>query len=248
MKCLIVDDEELSRISLRNLISRYCSFLNIIGEASNMKDGVELINKLKPEILFLDIQMPNGNGFKLLDQLETRNIKVIFVSAHEEYALKAIKYSALEYLLKPVNPIDLIRVVEKIKQINTSLIPVQIEILNQYNNNFKKSDRLVLSTLEEYIILNIKDIIYCKADGNYTHFFVKDMSKVHIVSQKLGEYEKLMDPNIFFRIHKSYIVNIFHILRILKKEGGDVCMSDGTIIPISNRKKEAFYKIIKSIK
>jgi two-component system LytT family response regulator len=241
IQAVIVEDEKKSRELLEKLVEKNCPEVSVAGMADSVESGVALIRKLKPHLVFLDIEMPDGSGFDLLKALPDLSFEVIFTTASDRYAINAIKYSALDYLLKPIDSEELKAAVHKISAKNKDVS--NIENLKFLLQNFRKNDeqytRITLPTGNAYEIINVKDIIRCEADGNYTNFFLADKRKM-IVTMGLKHYEDLLPPNDFFRIHNHHLVNVSHVARVLKEDGGYAVMSDGSKIEISRRKKDSF--------
>lgn len=238
MKAIIVDDEKASRDTMVGLLSRYCNNIEVIGQAEGYANGLEVIRANKPDIVFLDIQMPDGSGFKLLEDLGEIHFEVIFTTAYDQYAIKAIKYSALDYLLKPVIPDDLINAVNKAEQKkNLGQMSQNIKILLENISQQNEPRKIVLSTAEKMHIVDINDIIRCESDDYYTRFFFKE-GKPLLISKTLKENEELLGEKFFIRPHKSHLVNIKYIKGFLKNDGGYIEMSDGTKVPVSRRKRE----------
>jgi two-component system, LytTR family, response regulator len=223
------------------MIQKSCPELEIIGHASDVPQGVELIRSLKPDLVFLDISMPNGTGFEVLEQVSDLHFELIFATASDQHALKAIKYSACDYLLKPIDADELKAAVDKVvkkKKSNSGMDNLQflIEHLKRTDENYQK---ITLPTGNAYEIVNIKDIIRCEADGSYTTFYLGDKRKL-VISAGLKHYEELLPEVDFIRVHHHHLINMNHVLRFLKEDGGYAIMSDGSKIEISRRKKEAF--------
>lgn len=248
ISAVIVEDEKKSRELLEKLIQKNCPRIQILGLAESVEKGVELIRREKPRLVFLDIEMPDGSGFDLLKQLQDCEFDVIFTTASDKYAINAIKYSALDYLLKPIDIEELKSAVQKIAEKDKNLS--QMDNLKFLLQNFRKNDeqysRITLPTGHAYEIVNVKDIIRCEADGNYTNFFLVDKRKM-VVTMGLKHYEDLLPPNDFFRIHNQHLVNVYHVTRILKEDGGYAVMSDGSKIEISRRKKDSFLERIHNL-
>jgi two-component system LytT family response regulator len=246
IKCLIVDDESKAREILVEMLRLYCSDVLVIGQAHNVNTAHNLIEELKPDLVLLDIKMPDGSGFDLLNRFASIDFKVIFITAHEEYAIKAFRFSALDYLLKPIDPSDLIQAIEKIA---TPQEPVNInEQFQAFKENFNKEGnqqdkRIVLKTWENIYIINLKDVIRCQADKNYTYFYFTNREKV-IVSRTLKEYEDILTEYGFMRVHRSHLVNLNYIERFDKSEGGYVFTIDGSKLEVSHRKKDALLEYI----
>jgi len=246
IKAIIIDDEKTSRDTLSGLLKRYCKNVEVIAEAEGYETGLDVLKKQKPDVIFLDIQMPDGSGFKLLEDLDNINFEVIFATAFDQFAIKAIKYSALDYLLKPINPEDLINSIEKLEQKiqkgydNTSMK----FLLNTVKNpNFDTQKKIALSTSEGIHIVDIDNIIRCESDDYYTRFFLKD-GKVIMISKTLKENEELLSDYNFIRTHKSHLINLKYVKSYLRMDGGSIIMTDGSNIPVSRRKREQILDII----
>lgn len=240
LKAIIIDDERASRETLSGLLKRYCPQVDVIAEAYNLESGKEVLNSYNADVVFLDIQMPDGSGFKLLEEIENINFEVIFTTAYDQYAIKAIKYSALDYLLKPILPEDLVLALKKLDKKNTDSPKTnQEETIKTLIDNYRSPQmkKIVLSTSKGMHIIEVDDIIRCESEDYYTRFFLKD-GKMIMVSKTLKENEELLGDNDFIRPHKSHLVNIKHIKGYLKEDGGSLLMNDGSIIPVSRRKRE----------
>jgi len=245
-KVLIIDDEKRTRDLIAKMIETFGFDLTVISEGETMDTAIKAIQNHQPDILFIDIQMPDGTGFDVLKQLENISFEVIFITAHEEFAIQAIKFSALDYLLKPVDPLELKEAVEKaIKAVNTKKIDNQIDALqNNILPNQKK--RLVLKTHESVFIVELHDIIRCEADKNYTSFILNGGKKI-VVSKTLKYYETLLVGHNFMRVQQSHLINIDFIESYDKANGGFVIMKDGSEVPLSSAKREAFFNILENL-
>lgn len=241
VKALVIDDERRSRDTLAGMLAKYCANeIELVGEADGMRTGIEAIRKLGPEVVFLDIQMPDGSGFKLLESLDDINFEVVFTTAFDQYAIKAIRYSALDYLLKPIVPAELRNAVAKVSQKKADgTINKHIRVLleNMKESTTQSTKRIVLSTAEGMHVIDIRDIIRCESDDYYTRFFLKDRKPI-MVSKTLKEHEELLSEFGFLRPHKSHLVNIRYIKSFIKTDGGYILLQDGTTIPVSRRKRE----------
>lgn len=238
---VIIEDEKKSLEMLAAIIKNNCPELEVVGAASGVNEGVELIRNKKPELVFLDISMPDGSGFDLLERVADAKFDLIFATASDQHAIRAIKYSACDYLLKPIDIDELKAAVDKIVKKkdaspNMENLKFLIQHLKRADENFQK---ITLPTGNAYEIVNVKDIIRCEADGSYTTFFLSDKRKL-MVSVGLKHYEELLPENEFIRVHHHHLINMNHVVRFLKEDGGYAVMSDGTKIEISRRKKEAF--------
>jgi two-component system, LytTR family, response regulator len=241
---VIIDDEPKARETIIKILMHAGLDHEITGEAGSVAAGYDLINRKKPDLVLLDINLPDGSGFELLNSFDSISFHVIFITAHLEYAIKAFKFSALDYILKPFKSSDLVEAVEKARnKIITEKSEVKFRTLL---SNFDKLRKIVLRTAESLHVINIKDIIRLEADVNYTMFFLVG-SKKHMVSKTLKEFEEMLEDSGFFRTHQSHLVNIDHIQRYDKADGGHLVMDDQSIVPISSRKKEALFRIFEDI-
>jgi len=245
MKAVIVDDMPLAIESLQAELKEHLPDIEIMDTANSVVSGAKLIKKLKPELVFLDIEMPDGLGFDLIDLLDEPYPNIIFVTGSNEYAIKAFRYSAIDYILKPAEPELLIEAVEKVK-FKTGLTNNQLDIAKGSMNN-DETTQLALNTQDELRIVEIKDIIRCEADSNYTSFFFNDNSKM-IVTKSLKEYDKILGPIGFIRSHQSHLVNTAYIESFQKSDGGYLLLSDNKMIPVSVRKRSEVMEALKSIK
>jgi len=241
IRTIIIEDEQKSREMLAAIVEKNCPDLSVVGLAKNVKEGVEMIQNLKPELVFLDISMPDGSGFDLLEQVTGHKFDLIFATASDAHAIKAIKYSACDYLLKPIDMEELqvavARVVKKKNAIpNMENLQFLIQHLKRSDEHFQK---ITLPTGNAYEIVNVKDIVRCEADGSYTTFYLSDKRKL-MISAGLKHYEELLPEKDFIRVHHHHLINMNHVIRFLKEDGGYAIMSDGSKIEISRRKKETF--------
>lgn len=246
MKLLIIDDEKRTREMIAKMVDSFELGIECFPIGENVQSGLQAIQDIQPDLVFLDIQMPDGTGFDLLNSIDERNFEVIFITAFEEYALKAIKFSALDYVLKPIDSDELRAALTKAAgAIDKKVDSEQLETLNfnMQNTNRKK---LVLKTHESVHVVDLENIIRCEADRNYTSFFLKDGKKI-LVSKTLKEYETLLSGNQFFRVQQSHLINLNYVDRFDKKNGGSVVMKDGSEVPLSPAKKDLFFKVLESI-
>lgn len=249
---LLIDDDKHLRTGLKALLERYTNDIFIIGEAESVKTGIAAIEKLRPQVIFLDIHLTDGTGFDILERLSKVNGKikahVVFITAHEQYALKAFKFSALDFILKPVDPEELQHTMLKIKEAvgkNNSFenIDLLLENIRKKVDNFK---RIALSTSDGIHLFEVSDIIRCEAKVNYTQFFIKNHKPV-LISKTLKEYEELLSEHGFERIHQSHLINLSYLKSYIKTDGGYVIMADNTNIPIAQSKKEKLQELINSL-
>ena len=249
---LLIDDDENLRNGMKGLLARYAPEIHILGEADSVKTGIDAIDKFKPQVVFLDIQLGDGTGFDILEQLALKNGKssshIVFITAHEQYAIKAFRFSALDFLLKPVDPEELQKVLEKIKNVlkqndGYAHIDLLLENIRKKVDNFK---RIALSTSDGIHLFEISDIIRCESEDNYTKFYIKN-NKPIMISKTLKEYEDMLTEHGFERIHQSHLINLSYLKSYIKKDGGYVIMADNSNLPISQRKKERLQELLKTI-
>lgn len=243
IKALIVDDEEDARFMLRNnLTEEFKDIIEIVGEAHSVKSGIEAIQKLSPDILFLDIQMKDGTGFDLLEQIPNKTFEVIFCTAYDQFAIKAFQFSALGYLMKPIKSQELVKTVhvamdhfEKLQTNSDKRLKVLVE---NYGDD-KKIKKIVIPNNKGFFVFSIEDIIRLEGERNYTSFVIKGHPKV-LSSKTMKEYETILTEYGFYRIHQSSLINLRHVLGYTKGEGGSVKMSDDTEVSISRSRKKEF--------
>jgi two-component system LytT family response regulator len=239
---VIIDDEPRNIKVLKNMLEEFCPQVQLTGEADNANTGKKLILEKKPELVFLDIEMPFGNGFDLLNELMPVDFEVIFVTAFDKYLLQALKYSALDFLLKPVNIEELKNAVKNAAaHIQKNSINQQLQVLL---DNFKKESglkKIAIPTSGGFDFISISDIVRCEAMGSYTKIYISNSKNV-LVSKPLKDYENLLPEDIFFRIHNSHLINLNYIKKYSRGSGGSVELDDGSIIEVATRRKEEFLK------
>lgn len=249
IKAVLVDDDVNLREGMKGLLALYAPDIKIIGEADSVASGVDTLTKLDPQVVFLDIQMNDGTGFDMLEKLSEINGKVtshiVFITAYEHYAIKAFRFSALDFLLKPVSPDDLEKVIDKIRNVlekdnDYSHIDLLLENIRKKADNFK---RIALSNSDGIHLLDISDIIRCESDDNYTKFFIKNRKPI-LISKTLKEYEELLTEHDFVRIHQSHLINLAYVKSYVKKDNGFVLMNDDVQLPISQRKREQLQDVL----
>ncbi len=246
MNALIVEDEPQAVSALKYELKMNCSDINIIGVAANIKEGVSKIKSLNPELVFMDIQLSDGNSFEILEQINHINFKIIFTTAYSQYALKAIKASALDYLLKPINSKELKSAILKAKKYNETFFLEKIKLFVE-NNKINQLRKIALHTSEGVNIYEVDNIIKCISEGNYTNIHLKNGSKI-LVTKTLKDLELILNNQGFERIHHSYLININHLIKYINKDGGYVVMSDKSTLTISQRKKSSFLKKLEYFK
>ncbi|MCF8233549.1 MAG: LytTR family DNA-binding domain-containing protein [Bacteroidales bacterium] len=241
IKTVIVDDESACRNSLKGLITDHCNNLEIVGEAGNIKMGQETIMEKKPGLVFLDVKLPDGTGFDMLDQIPSLDFKIIFVSAFDRYAINAFRFSAIDYLLKPIESEKLMRAVNRLYDSNLySNFHRRIELMMANLHGFNK---IALPTLEGFTFVNLLDIVRCESESNYTWFIMKDGSKI-LVSRSLKEYDEMLCAQGFFRSHKSHLINLNHVVKYQKGGGGSLSLDDGSTVEVSRRRKDELLDVL----
>lgn len=244
IKAIIVDDEDLARDVLGDLVVEFCPEVELIGMANSVENAKKLISKRTPELIFLDVQMPQADGFELLNSLD-KDTQVIFTTAHEEYAVSAFRVEALDYLLKPIDPVELQGAISKVlKNRKVAKSESKLDKLIEAFEPKLSSNLISFPTMEGAVFVESKEIISCSSDGCYTKFKMETGSEV-MVSKNLGEIEAKLTPKGFFRVHHSHIVNLAHIRKYIKStSGGYIEMSDKSHINVSRRKKDQFLDVI----
>lgn len=246
IRAIIIDDEPKSRETITEMLSLYCKNVQVVAQAEDVKSGIQQIKSHNPDLILLDIKMPDGTGFDLLRQISRINFKIIFITAYEEYAIKAFKFSALDYILKPIDPSELVTAIERsdllIEKDNINL-KLDAFLNNFQNGNRREEKRIILKTSDSIHLVDISDIIRCESDRNYTQFFLRDGEKI-LVSKSIKEYTELLEDYGFFRVHQSHMANLYHLKRYDKEDC--ICiMSDNSRVPVSYRKKEDLMKQFK---
>ena len=241
---IIIDDETKGRLALRQKLQSYCPDVTILAEAADGIEALSAIEKHHPQLIFLDIEMPKMNGFEMLNAIKEKNFHIIFTTAYDQYAIKAIKYAAFDYLLKPVDIEELITAVARIAGSETDQTKKQIELLQQNMQHPKKHlNKLAIPTLDGLLFFDINDIIHLEAQSNYTNIFFTNKPKI-LASKTLKEFEDLLPTDIFFRVHHSYLINLNYIKKYIRGDGGQIELQNGVLVDVSRRKKEEFLKVI----
>ena len=246
IKAIIIDDIEQARITLKKDLETYASDVEIIGEANGVIEGAKLLKTIQPDILFLDIQMQDGSGFDLLDILKDIPFKIIFITASDAHAIKAFRYAAIDYLMKPVDPDELIAALDKYRdqKLNEN---EKYKLLNDsLKNHHKPNERLALHTQDKIHIVNINDILRCESSVNYTEFHFNGGKKL-LVTKTLKDFEDLLSDQGFYRVHQSHLVNTKFIKEYVKTDGGYLLMADGYNVPVSVRKRPEVMKMLEEL-
>jgi two-component system, LytTR family, response regulator len=238
----IIDDEADARQGLRSLVELIPD-IEIAGEADSVESGFVMLRDTRPNAVFLDISMNDGTGFDLLDRFPKPPFQIVFITAHDEFALRAFRYNALDYLMKPIDPQELLRAVERIGAgFRMEDLARQLdELLKDIRQ--RKLEKIALHTQEGLTYLRVNEIVHLQSDGSYTTFFTQNRER-HVVSRSIREYEDLLSGDGFFRIHQSHIINLHFVKRVLREDGGYVEVATGAKLPIARRRKEEFLKLL----
>ncbi|AYN66614.1 DNA-binding response regulator [Euzebyella marina] len=234
LKAVIIEDELNSREILRNYLAKYCPEVTVLGEADSIQKGLKLLTDHNPDLLFLDVEMPYGNAFDLLDQLPDRNFETVFVTAYDHYAIDAINHHAAYYLMKPINIDELIKAVEYVQEVRQKEKVLEDGVLQPKVSSL--NGKITIPQQDGFQVLNVCDILYCQADDNYTEIYLSS-SKI-LVSKTLKYFEDILQTYSFARIHKSYLVNVNEIVKYRKGKGGSVVISNGKELLVSASKKK----------
>jgi len=248
LTAIIIDDETNGRETLKILLEKYCPSVRVLGMGKSVDEGVILINETKPDVVFLDVEMPFKNGFDLLSEFDPINFEVIFTTAYSQYAAKAFKFSAIDYLLKPIDILDLQAAVAKAeKRTVNSMRDTQLEVfLASMKSKNNQAPRIVLPTVHGFSVTDVSDIVRCEADKNYTNFIFSNRSQV-LVSRTLKEYSELLEEYNFVRVHQSHLVNLAHVKKYNKGRGGFITMSDDSTVDVSRANKDEFLRRMSSV-
>lgn len=244
--CVIIDDEKSNLNLLKHFITNFLPNLKIIGEASNVEEGIDTINRLKPEILFLDIQLNDKNAFDILNDIDLGEFEIIFVTAFEDYAVKAFKYNAIDYVLKPIIIDDLMTATDKcIRRIEEKKSFKSKDFKFEEKRATCSSKFLSIPSVNKVNLIKVEDIVFCKSDGRYTSLYLKNNEEI-VACKNLGQFEDILDETIFFRTHHSYIINLNHLVSITKKTGYYCEMINSIQLPIAKRRQESLRTFLKS--
>ena len=240
IRSVIIDDEDNARVALQSMLAANCADVVVLETASGVVDGVKLIQRVNPDLVFLDIQMQDGTGFDLLEMIPNPKFSVIFVTSFDNYALKAFQFAAMDYLLKPIDPEVLVKAIDKYRKYNAPQQPFLNVLLDNHRLGLK---RMAIPTQEGIILFDVDTITHLEGDGCYTNIFNKAGER-KIVSRSLKEFESLLDTSVFFRSHKSHIVNLNHVSRYVQSDGGYLVLNNGTSVPVARRKKDELEQML----
>jgi len=247
LRTIVIDDMDNIRQKNVAVIKQYCPNVAVIAEADGVASGVAAIKKYLPDLVFLDVEMQDGTGFDLLQQLSPIDFKVIFVTAFQEFAIKAFRFSAIDFLLKPLDPAELIDAVKKAQEtLSKEMLELQFSTLFSNIERPRNLQKIILKTAEKVYSIHVQDIIRCESEKNYTTFYMVNGQKL-LVSTTLKEYETMLLPMGFFRTHQSHLINMLYFDHYIKTDAGSIIMKDKTAIPLSVRKKEEFLNSLNSI-
>ncbi len=244
IKCVLIDDERNALEMMEWLLKTYCPEVSIAAMCNSAEQGIEAIHQHHPDVVFLDIEMPKMNGFDMLEQFDKLFFDVVFCTAYDQFAIKAFKYAALNYLLKPVDPEDLKQTIERIKEKKAIPVKEQFDLLLQNIRNTVKTtpQRIALTTGDGLLFVPTQDIIYCEADSNYTHIFLSGGKRI-LVSKVLKEIDEALSGPDFFRVHSSFLININRIKKFVRGDGGYILMDNDAQITISRSRKQEFMEL-----
>lgn len=248
VKAIIVDDEIHAQNAIESILKSQFPEIEVVDKATTVKSAIESIQKNEPELLFLDIDLPDGKGFDILKQLNYKNYKVIFITAYQEYAIQAIKFSAFDYILKPLNPAELVNSVKNVlSECADENYKLKLEtFFTNFNSSVPGIKKLVLKTCDKIHILDIKDIVRCESENTYTTFFTNTGTKI-VVSKPIKKYEEMLCPLGFMRTHQSHLINLNYISYFDKQLGGAIVMTDNSNIPVSTQKRAILMEYLDSL-
>ena len=246
IRAIIIDDDQLVREIISKTVETYCPNVSIVAIAENVQSGVSSINEHKPDLVLLDIKMPDGSGFDLIKHFDKPDFKVIFISGYMEYAIKGYKFGAIDYILKPIDEEELSLAINRADDVIRFEEKLQAKAMEENIKNLNKLNKVILKTSEHVHLVNTNDVIRIEADGNYSTFYIEDGRQV-IVSKAIKEWEESLIDKGFHRVHKSHLINIQKLQYFDKTDSGDVIMSDGSVVPVASRKKEMLLNLFESL-
>ena len=247
IRTIIIDDESHARETLARLLSLYCPQVRIEGEADGVASGLKMIREHRPQLVLLDIKMDDGTGFDLLRLCDPLDFKVIFITAYEKYAVQAFRFAAVDFLLKPVNPEELAEAVKHAETLIQEHFVTQFQALEEnLRTDIRQKKKIVLRTLESIHLVEVQQITHCESDGAYTLVHTTDGEKI-LISKTLREFDDMLADSGFYRVHKSYLINLSHISRFDKKEGGYIMLNGGDKVPVSFRKREELLELFEKL-
>jgi two-component system LytT family response regulator len=248
IKAVIIEDEPNGLNNLKNMLQDVGSHIQVIGEAGSVEEGMVLFSnkQIKPDVAFMDINLPDGLVFKLINQLQPVDFEIIFVTAYDEFAIKACEYSSIGYVKKPIDPDNLKEAIDRIPVRRRTGMDKRLEIMNNYYSNPNAFTKMSISALDGIYFVNISDIVRFEAEDNYTHIFLKSGERL-TASKTIKSYEELLIPFNFFRVHKRHVINLNYMRKFVKGDGGYLIMDDGKEIDVSRRRRPLFLEQIKQL-
>lgn len=248
MKAIIVEDILENRTAIKRIVASGSHTIDIVFEATTIKEAQAAIQTHQPDLVFLDVELPDGTSFELLQKLKTIPFKIIFITAYQDFSIKAFKYGAIDYILKPIDKTELLEAIDRaFELIDKDSMNLKLQVLiNNFSNNNKTAQKIVLKTVDSIFAVNVNDVIRCEASGGYTFFYLNDGRKV-LVSKTMKEYDELLTEQGFYRVHHAHLINMSYFDRFMKADGGKVFMKDASEVPVSSRKYMDFVKFIENI-
>lgn len=244
LKVILVDDELPSLQNLEQKIIEFCPDLTIIGNTQKPETAIEMIESLKPDVVFLDIEMPRMNGFKMLEEIKEKNFEVVFTTAYNHYAIDAVRISAFDYLVKPISVNELQSTVGRLFKNTHNKTPEKLDVLRQSLSSYRSQhDKISIATSEGVEFIEIKQILRIESSSNYSKIFFMDGKNI-LVTKLLKDFEEILQPYRFYRIHNSHLINLNYIKKYIRGDGGQVVMENNEVVDVSRRKKEEFLKLI----
>lgn len=236
---LIVDDEQPAISALRKMLEKHCPTMEVVAEASNIHEAKRLYEKHRPDIIFLDIRMPSGSGFDFIENTALEESRVIFTTAYDNYMIKALRLSALDYLLKPVDKDELVEAIGRFEKLKKRPAKESLHFVKSMQRSNREFDRIAIGNADSIILLKMRDILYFKAERSYTIAYTSE-GRQYVSSKNIGEFEELLEEHSFFRVHKSFVINMDHIKKYVRGRGGSVVMSNDAKIEVSRLRKSSF--------
>ena len=247
IRTVIIDDEAHIRETLTRLLLRYCPQVNLVGQANSVASGFKLIHDQNPQLVLLDIRLNDGTGFDLLKKFEIIDFRVIFITAYEKYAVQAFRFAAVDFLLKPISPEELAEAVNKAESLIQHHFNSQLQVLEEnLKTDIRQRKKIVLRTLENIFLVDLQDITHFESDGCYTRVHKANCEEI-LISKMLKEFDEMLSESGFYRVHKSYLVNLLHMTRFEKQEGGFIVLTNGQKIPVASRKREELMELFEKL-
>ena len=244
LRTIIIDDEVHQQLTIEAMVNSYCPQFKVVAKADSVQSGLQVIRKHKPDLVLLDIQLDDGTGFDILYQLHPIDFKVIFITAFDQYAVKAFRFSALDYLLKPIDPDELCRAAQRASDLIQNDVNLQLANLHKFMKRDDKTQaRIIIKTHDNIYLVPVSDILFCQSDDNYTRLHLTDQKQI-MVSATLKEYDDILSESGFFRVHKSYLINLKHIIRFERGDGGFLVLLGEIKIPVASRKRDELLEIL----